>query len=227
MSKHSFTNKLITEKSPYLLQHAHNPVNWHPWGPGPFEKAKNEDKLLLVSIGYATCHWCHVMERESFEDPELALFLNQHFVPIKVDREERPDVDKIYMDALQALGQNGGWPLNMFLTPDGKPITGGTYFPPDDLIGKPSFIVILNTLVGIWKNERKRVYQNADTITNYLIDKSLIKSISEYQPDWFSEDKSVDHLRQTFDSIEGGFLPSVTFVTTLAIVAIAATFNRK
>ena len=130
MTEHSYTNKLINEKSPYLLQHAHNPVNWYPWGQGAFEKAKSEDKLLLVSIGYATCHWCHVMERESFEDPELALYLNKHFVPVKVDREERPDVDKIHMDALHALGQQGGRPLNMFLTPERKPFTGGTYFPP-------------------------------------------------------------------------------------------------
>ena len=130
MPEHSFTNKLINEKSPYLLQHAHNPVNWYPWGQEAFEKAKSEDKLLLVSIGYATCHWCHVMERESFENPELAIYLNKHFVPVKVDREERPDVDKIHMDALHALGQQGGWPLNMFLTPEGKPVTGGTYFPP-------------------------------------------------------------------------------------------------
>ena len=134
MPEHSFTNKLINEKSPYLLQHAHNPVNWYPWGQGAFEKAKSEDKLLLVSIGYATCHWCHVMERESFEDQELALYLNKHFVPVKVDREERPDVDKIHMDALHALGQQGGWPLNMFLTPEGKPVTGGTYFPPKPMI---------------------------------------------------------------------------------------------
>jgi len=119
MTEHSFTNKLINEKSPYLLQHAYNPVNWYPWGQEAFEKAKSEDKLLLVSIGYATCHWCHVMERESFEDPELALYLNKHFVPVKVDREERPDVDKIHMDALHSLGQQGGWPLNMFLSPEG------------------------------------------------------------------------------------------------------------
>ena len=138
MTVYSFSNQLIQEKSPYLLQHAHNPVDWHPWGELPFEKAKKEDKLLLISIGYATCHWCHVMERESFEDSKLAEFLNAHFVPIKVDREERPDVDKIYMDALHALGQQGGWPLNIFVTPEGKPVTGGTYFPPKPMYGRIS-----------------------------------------------------------------------------------------
>ena len=125
MSEHTYTNKLIHEKSPYLFQHAHNPVDWYPWGSEAFEKARSEDKMLFVSIGYATCHWCHVMERESFEDPDLAEYLNNHFVPVKVDREERPDVDKIHMDALHALGQQGGWPLNMFVTPEGKPVQVG------------------------------------------------------------------------------------------------------
>ena len=147
MSEHTYTNKLIHEKSPYLFQHAHNPVDWYPWGSEAFEKARREDKMLFVSIGYATCHWCHVMERESFEDPDLAEYLNNHFVPVKVDREERPDVDKIHMDALHALGQQGGWPLNMFVTPEGKPVTGGTYFPPRPIYGRKSFGELLRTLV--------------------------------------------------------------------------------
>ena len=144
MTEHSYTNKLINEKSPYLLQHAHNPVNWYPWAQEAFEKAKSEDKLLLVSIGYATCHWCHVMERESFEDPELALYLNKHFVPVKVDREERPDVDKIHMDALHALGQQGGWPLNMFLTAERKPVTGALISLRNQCMGE-------NPSVSCWK----------------------------------------------------------------------------
>ena len=154
MSEHTYTNKLIHEKSPYLFQHAHNPVDWYPWGSEAFEKARREDKMLFVSIGYATCHWCHVMERESFEDPDLAEYLNNHFVPVKVDREERPDVDKIHMDALHALGQQGGWPLNMFVTPEGKPVTGGTYFPPRPIYGRKSFGELLRTLDSVWKNER-------------------------------------------------------------------------
>jgi len=123
---HLHTNRLIHETSPYLLQHAHNPVDWYPWSEEAFEKAKKEDKPVLVSIGYAACHWCHVMERESFENPEVAAFMNEHFVNIKVDREERPDVDHIYMDAVQAIAGSGGWPLNVFVTPDRKPFYGGT-----------------------------------------------------------------------------------------------------
>ena len=119
--EHPYTNKLIDEKSPYLLQHAHNPVNWHPWGEEPFRIAKEKNQPLLVSIGYATCHWCHVMERESFENPQLAEVLNSNFICIKVDREERPDIDSIYMQAMQSLGQQGGWPLNVFVTPEGQP----------------------------------------------------------------------------------------------------------
>src|SRR5436305_9123777 len=126
------TNRLARETSPYLLQHAHNPVDWFPWGEEAFAKAKKEGKLVFLSIGYSSCHWCHVMERESFSNEEVAAILNKHFVCIKVDREERPDIDHVYMTALQALGQRGGWPLSMWLTPDGKPIVGGTYWPRED-----------------------------------------------------------------------------------------------
>src|SRR5688572_23476397 len=125
-------NRLAGEKSPYLLQHAHNPVDWYPWGPEAFEKAKRENRPVFLSIGYSTCHWCHVMERESFEDAEIAAFLNEHFVSIKVDREERPDVDAVYMSFVQAATGGGGWPLTAFLTPEKKPFFGATYFPPRD-----------------------------------------------------------------------------------------------
>src|SRR6476619_4869488 len=125
-------NRRAKESSPYLLQHAHNPVDWFPWGPEAFEKAKKEKKLVFLSIGYSSCHWCHVMERESFSNADVAQLLNDNFVCIKVDREERPDVDDVYMTALNVTGESGGWPLSMFLTPEGKPIFGGTYFPPDD-----------------------------------------------------------------------------------------------
>ena len=127
---HSYTNRLINETSPYLLQHAHNPVDWYPWNDEAFKRAREENKPVLVSIGYSACHWCHVMERESFEDPEVASFMNEHFINIKVDREERPDIDHIYMDAVQAMTGSGGWPLNVFITADGKPFYGGTYYPP-------------------------------------------------------------------------------------------------
>jgi uncharacterized protein YyaL (SSP411 family) len=129
MSSYKAANRLINEKSPYLLQHAHNPVDWYPWGEEAFEKAKSEDKPIFLSIGYSTCHWCHVMERESFEDEEVAEALNRGFVSIKVDREERPDIDSIYMTVCQALTGHGGWPMTIFMTPDKKPFFAGTYFP--------------------------------------------------------------------------------------------------
>ncbi|MDB6040587.1 MAG: hypothetical protein JWM99_4428 [Verrucomicrobiales bacterium] len=150
-SKQSYTNRLAREKSPYLLQHQHNPVDWFAWGDEAFNKARADKKIIFLSIGYSTCHWCHVMERESFEDPKLASFLNQHFVSIKVDREERPDVDKIYMTAVQAMGQGGGWPLNVFLTSDLKPFYGGTYWPPESKYGRPSFLQVLEHIVELWQ----------------------------------------------------------------------------
>ena len=205
MTLYSFSNKLIHEKSPYLLQHAHNPVNWYPWGKAAFEKAKSEDKLLLVSIGYATCHWCHVMERESFEDPELAAFLNAHFVPVKVDREERPDVDKIHMDALHALGQQGGWPLNMFVTPEGKPITGGTYFPPQPMYGRKSFRELLETLASIWKNEREKIFTTADQLTAHLQQKAVPTAEGHPELNWEAEEQTVTLFRESYDSQHGGF----------------------
>jgi uncharacterized protein YyaL (SSP411 family) len=125
-----YVNRLVREASPYLLQHAHNPVDWYPWGPEAFARAKAEGKPVLLSIGYSTCHWCHVMEEESFEDEEIAAYLNAHYVAIKVDREARPDVDALYMTAVQAMGVSGGWPLTVWLTPEGRPFYGGTYFPP-------------------------------------------------------------------------------------------------
>jgi uncharacterized protein YyaL (SSP411 family) len=158
---HAHTNRLAREKSPYLLQHQHNPVDWFAWGNEAFEKARRENKPIFLSIGYSTCHWCHVMERESFESEELAAYLNEHFVSIKVDREERPDVDKIYMTAVQAMGEGGGWPLNAFLTPDLKPFYGGTYFPPEPKFGRPSFLQLLQHIVRLWETRGNDVLQSA------------------------------------------------------------------
>ena len=155
------TNRLAGEKSPYLLQHQHNPVDWYPWGDEAFAKARKENKPIFLSIGYSTCHWCHVMERESFEDPKTADFLNAHFVSIKVDREERPDVDKIYMTAVQAMAGQGGWPLNCFLTPDLKPFYGGTYFPPEDKYGHTSFMQVLRQIAKLWETRRDQVLDTA------------------------------------------------------------------
>ena len=156
---HKYTNKLINESSPYLLQHAHNPVNWYPWGEEALQKAKDENKILLISIGYAACHWCHVMEHESFEDTTVAQIMNEYFVPIKVDREERPDVDDIYMTACQLATGRGGWPLNAFALPDGRPFWAGTYFP------KERWINILETFIQLQKEDPERIEKSAQSIT--------------------------------------------------------------
>jgi len=158
------TNRLAREKSPYLLQHAHNPVDWFAWGDEAFTKARQDEKPIFLSIGYSTCHWCHVMERESFESEETAKYLNEHFVSIKVDREERPDVDKIYMTFVQSTTGSGGWPLNVFLTPDLKPFFGGTYFPPDDRYGRGSFLQVLQQIVKVWEERPGEVIASADEI---------------------------------------------------------------
>jgi uncharacterized protein len=158
------TNRLAREKSPYLLQHQHNPVNWYSWGEEAFAKARRDNKPIFLSIGYSTCHWCHVMERESFESPELAAYLNEHFVSIKVDREERPDVDKIYMTFVQATTGQGGWPLNVFLTPELKPFYGGTYFPPDNRHGRPAFIQLLRQIQELWQTRRAALANSASDI---------------------------------------------------------------
>ncbi|HEY7764698.1 MAG TPA: thioredoxin domain-containing protein [Aestuariivirgaceae bacterium] len=162
------SNQLSREQSPYLLQHKDNPVHWMPWGPEAFTRAAAEDKPILLSIGYAACHWCHVMAHESFEDPEIAALMNRGFINVKVDREERPDVDKIYMDALHRLGEQGGWPLTMFLKPDGSPFWGGTYFPPTSRYGRPSFRHVLTEIARIWREERHKVDLNSAAILNAL-----------------------------------------------------------
>lgn len=161
-------NRLVQEKSPYLLQHAYNPVDWYPWGEEAFEKAKRENKIVILSIGYATCHWCHVMERESFEDEATAAIMNRDFISIKVDREERPDIDKIYMDALHAMGEQGGWPLNMFLTPDKKPVAGGTYFPPVAKYGRKSFTEILGILKTVWDTRKQELIDSSEALASHL-----------------------------------------------------------
>lgn len=161
---HPHTNRLAREKSPYLLQHAHNPVDWFAWGEEAFAKARAENKPIFLSIGYSTCHWCHVMERESFEDEKLGAYLKEHFVSIKLDREERPDVDKIYMTFVQSTTGSGGWPLNVFLTPDRKPFFGGTYFPPDNRYGRGSFLSVLQQIVNVWRERHGEVAASAEEI---------------------------------------------------------------
>jgi uncharacterized protein YyaL (SSP411 family) len=206
MAEHKYTNKLADEKSPYLLQHAHNPVDWHPWGDEPFAIAKKENKPILVSIGYATCHWCHVMERESFEDPGLAETLNASFVAIKVDREERPDVDSIYMKAIQALGQSGGWPLNVFLTPEGVPFYGGTYFPPERKFNRPSFGEVLKSLDNTWKNEQEKIQKQSKALMEHLNKTSEVEAGKSAESlSYEGEDQAVKLFSEYYDPLNHGF----------------------
>ena len=163
-------NQLAGETSPYLLQHAHNPVDWHPWGPGAIDRARSENKPIFLSIGYSACHWCHVMERESFENPDIAAVMNEHFINIKVDREERPDLDQIYMNAVQAMTGHGGWPMSVFLTPSLEPFYGGTYFPPTDSRGMPGFPRVLLSVHRAWEERRDEILGAATEMTERLRD---------------------------------------------------------
>ncbi len=199
------TNRLAQEKSPYLLQHAHNPVDWFAWNDEAFAKARAENKPILLSIGYSTCHWCHVMERESFEDEKIGKFLNEHFVSIKVDREERPDVDKIYMTFVQSTTGGGGWPLNVFLTPDLKPFFGGTYFPPDARYGRPSFLQLLEQIAGLWRERKNEIVASADEIHARL---ELATANSSATNSSLTADvlkNAVEIFKSSYDSIDGGF----------------------
>ncbi|MFN3336647.1 MAG: thioredoxin domain-containing protein, partial [Thermomicrobium sp.] len=161
-------NRLAQEKSLYLRQHADNPVDWYPWGEEAFRIAREQDKPILLSIGYSSCHWCHVMEHECFENPEIAQLQNELFINIKVDREERPDLDELYMNALQAMTGSGGWPLNIFLTPDGKPFYGGTYFPPEDRGQLPAWPRVLLAVAQAYRQRREEVERAADDLVAYL-----------------------------------------------------------
>ncbi|MBV8878657.1 MAG: thioredoxin domain-containing protein [Planctomycetaceae bacterium] len=202
--EHKHTNRLAKEKSPYLLQHAHNPVDWYPWGPEAFAKSRKEDKPIFLSIGYSTCHWCHVMEHESFEDEDVAKFLNEHFVPIKVDREERPDVDQIYMAAVQAMNSQGGWPLSAWLTPDLKPFMGGTYFPKEDRFGRPGFITILKRIDELWKDKRKELNESADQVGDYLKKMSDVEAPGEVKLEAVFE-KAYFQMERSYEPQHGGF----------------------
>src|SRR5687768_9399080 len=162
------SNRLAAERSPYLLQHAENPVDWHPWGEEAFDKARELDRPIFLSIGYSTCHWCHVMAHESFESEEIAKLLNENFVPVKVDREERPDVDKVYMTYVQAMTGHGGWPLSAWLTPELKPFFGGTYFPPEDRHGRAGFPSILQAIARGWKTEPDKLVAEGERVIQAL-----------------------------------------------------------
>jgi uncharacterized protein YyaL (SSP411 family) len=202
--QHKHTNRLIHETSPYLLQHAHNPVDWFPWGDEAFERAKKENKPILLSIGYSACHWCHVMERESFEDEKIAALMNQHFVNIKVDREERPDVDEIYMNAVQMLTGRGGWPMTVFLTPERKPFYGGTYFPPEDRQGMPGFPRVLLGVAQAFRERPGEVEQSVEQIISALERLSASEaSAGNFSPSVIVD--SAEKLARSYDPVNGGF----------------------
>jgi len=197
-------NRLAKESSPYLRQHQHNPVDWYPWGDEALALAKKLDKPIFLSIGYSACHWCHVMAAESFADAEMAKLMNDNFVCIKVDREERPDIDEIYMGALHAMGQRGGWPLSAWLTPSGRPFYGGTYFPPEDIGERPGFRRVCQALSTAWKDRREEVMKGADELTNY-IERSLAPALVAGEPTKDLLAKVVVQSRQRFDTKHGGF----------------------
>ena len=196
-------NNLINEQSPYLLQHAYNPVNWYPWGDDAFKKAKEEDKPIFLSVGYATCHWCHVMEHESFEDSDVATSLNDNFISIKVDREERPDIDSIYMTITQMMTGRGGWPMTIIMTPDKKPFFAGTYIPKEGRFGMTGLIDLLSQITEIWKTKRQDVHQTAEQVTKHLQESSTLTQ-TEYNGEELII-RGFDELNSKYDEILGGF----------------------
>jgi len=206
------TNKLINEKSPYLLQHAHNPVNWLTWGSEAFIRAKEEDKPVFLSIGYSTCHWCHVMEKESFEDIEVAELLNNFFIPVKVDKEERPDIDAIYMSVCQMLTGSGGWPMTIVMTHDKKPFFAGTYFPKKERFGKPGLLDLLPRINKIWKEQRADILNSAESICSSLED-YINSSATVVQIDEAVLKKASDYFVNAFDKVNGGFGNAPKFPT--------------
>lgn len=203
------TNRLIDEKSPYLLQHAHNPVDWFPWGEEAFARSESEDKPIFLSIGYSSCHWCHVMERESFEDEQVAEILNKDFISIKVDREERPDIDSIYMSVCQALTGSGGWPLTIIMTPDKKPFFAGTYFPKKSRYGYPGLIDILKKIISKWKQNKNILIESGNSIVNSMKEYSGISSQEELNKELIAE--AFEAFNKSFDEDYGGFSEAPKF----------------
>ncbi|MGE0127135.1 MAG: thioredoxin domain-containing protein [Blastocatellales bacterium] len=224
-SQHKFTNRLINETSPYLLQHAHNPVDWHAWGEEALERARREGKPVLLSIGYSACHWCHVMEHESFEDEAIAKLMNDNFVNIKVDREERPDLDTIYMNAVQMMTGHGGWPMTVFLTPDGKPFYGGTYFPPADRHGMPGFPRILIALAEAYRERRDEIENSADGVLSEL---KRLDRVAAQPGDLNYEiaDNAANQLLRTLDPVHGGFGNKPKFPPSMSLQFLLRQWSR-
>ena len=219
-------NRLIDETSPYLLQHAHNPVDWHPWGPEALEKARRDDRPIFLSIGYSACHWCHVMERESFENPEIAALMNEHFVSIKVDREERPDLDDVYMAAVQAMTGSGGWPMSVFLTPDLRPFFGGTYFPPDDRHGMAGFPRVLAAVADAYATRRSEVDQQAALLAGHLQAQLTIPA-GDRDPERAQLDAAARRITASFDAAHGGFGGAPKFPAPMAIEFLLRSWRRS
>ncbi len=225
MTEHRYTNRLIKETSPYLLQHAHNPVDWYPWGEAAFAKARAENKPVFLSIGYSACHWCHVMERESFENDSIAAIMNEHFVSIKVDREERPDLDDIYMTFVQMTTGSGGWPMSVWLTPEAKPFFGGTYFPPDDAYGRRGFPGVLLAVAEAWQDDYEKILSGADKVVGNL--RSMMEIESSRTP-LTTEiiDTATAQMLQRFDPIEGGFGPAPKFPPSYSLAVLMRHYAR-
>jgi uncharacterized protein YyaL (SSP411 family) len=217
-------NRLINEKSPYLLQHAHNPVDWHPWSEKTFERAGAENKPVFLSIGYATCHWCHVMEKESFEDKEVAGYLNDAFICIKVDREERPDIDAVYMAACQMLTGRGGWPLNLFLTPDKKPFFAATYLPKNSRFGRAGLIELCQQVKKVWASQTVKVRESAASIANNL--HRVFSFTSAEEPDESLLDIAYTQIRRMYDPQAGGFEPAPKFPTPHRLLFLLRCYHR-
>lgn len=227
MEQYAHTNHLIKESSPYLLQHAHNPVNWYAWGNDAWKKAKAENKPVLVSIGYAACHWCHVMEKESFENEDTAAIMNNHFINIKIDREERPDLDHIYMEALQAMAGQGGWPLNIFLTPDKKPFFGGTYFPPNRMYNRMSWTEVLMAVQNAFATKKSEIELQAERLTQHLQklnEQSLLSNDNEDLLNSNSQNLITEKIMEHADRLNGGFGTSPKFPQTASIIYLLRQF---
>ena len=217
-------NRLSNEKSPYLLQHSNNPVDWYPWGEEAFEKARRENKPVLLSIGYSTCHWCHVMEKESFEDEEVAALMNDAFVSIKVDREERPDIDNIYMTVCQMLTGSGGWPLTIFLTPDKQPFFAGTYIPKHDRFGRPGMLEMIPRLKELWKLKQQDLARSAAEITQAL--QQATPKSSEEILDSSALRAGFEQLSRRFDRVFGGFGDAPKFPTPHQLMFLLRYWKR-